>query len=157
MKQTGIIRDWNKEKEEVDAVQSQMWFKPKSNTAYKITFLDDGSEEYQAIFDEKSLTRIDFMVSVAGGEYKGDTLKWSVNKGGKESLFGMLVYVFCHVGGAKNNIVDVAANGEGRNRRYVLKQFNDLVFQQEDNRGGGLVGAEPQKNMTDGQYLEKGV
>lgn len=143
-------RDWSKEKETVDAVQSTLWFRPKSNTPYKVTFLNDGGPDYTTEFDDRTLTRVDFEVKVSGGEYNGDQLKWSVTKGGKESLYGMLVYVFAHVGGALNNMVDVAANGEGRNRRYTVRQFNDLVFSQTE--GGGVVGA----NVPDSRVLDKG-
>ena len=102
------------------------WFKLESNTNYKVTFHDEGGPIYDHEYEGKTMTRIDLDVTVSGGDYHNEKLTWTVNLGGKESLYGMLAAVFADNGQATGLTLDVSCVGDGRNRRYVVEQFKML-------------------------------
>jgi 6-phosphogluconate dehydrogenase (decarboxylating) len=121
MEQTEM-RDWNKEKEQVDAIGMKNWFKPEPRVNYQVTFLDEGGPEYERTFeDERTITQVDFCVRVTGGGVVGQEYTWTVTKGGPDSLYGQLVEVFVKKGKAVGCTVEVDVRGEGKQRRYFVR------------------------------------
>lgn len=126
--ETKTNTNWNKEYEEVKQRGSGNYLRVESEIPYKITFLDEGSADYEHEFEDRVTVRRDFRVKVSGGEYNTEELTWSLTKGGPESLYGMLVKLFSNAGQATGVTVNVKARGEGRQRRYTIKEFEALEW-----------------------------
>lgn len=116
--------NWDDEYEEVEARIGGNWFKPEAETTYEIKFLDEGKDLEPKTFDDgRTVHQRQFKIQVGEEEYD-----WSLTKGGTESLYGMLVALFKQSGRASGLVVHVRASGDGKNRRYTVKEFNDLQF-----------------------------
>jgi hypothetical protein len=133
--QTQVNRNWTEEEKKLS--DGSRYFKPQADTAYSVTFLDEGSSEYERKpFDGQSNPKkaIDFAVRCTGGGMVAVEQIWTVTKGAgvKTSLYGMLVTLFSRNGGKSTGLtVDVAATGKDKDRRYQIRQYNDLVFQKK--------------------------
>jgi hypothetical protein len=133
--QGNLNRNWTDEEKKLS--DGSKYFKPQADTAYSVTFLDEGSAEYERKpFEGQSNPKkaIDFCVRVTGGGMVATEQIWTVTKGAgvKTSLYGMLVTLFARNGGKSTNLtVDIAATGKDKDRRYQIKQYNDLVFQKK--------------------------
>ena len=125
---TTLERDWTRELVEAQERMGGKWFKAEDGIFYHVTFKDEGGAEYIQTFDGKELTKVDFQVEVNGGNYNGEQIIWSLTKGGLDSLWIKLATLFTENKGAAGYTVNVKANGEGRQRRYVVKEYNELTF-----------------------------
>lgn len=122
------MRDWSKELVEAQMQTGTTWFKAEDGISYEVRFTNDGSPEYTQDFDGKELVKVDFKVVVSGGSYDKTDCIWSVTKGGSDSLWIKLAALFTNNMGAIGYIVNVKAKGDGRQRRYIVKEYNDLTF-----------------------------
>jgi len=122
------LRDWKSELENLK--ETGNWFKPQTEVPYKILFLDEGGEHYEKEYEGRTSDRIDFQVRVSGGEYNKNDLTWTMTVGGRKSLYGMACRVFAAKGKATDEVLDMSCSGVGRDRRYTLKQFSDLMFKE---------------------------
>ena len=125
-----MSKDWNKEYEDLSSTGN--YFKPEADKTYEIEFLDEGTEPYEHQYEERTFTRRDFKIRVNGGGLKNEEKVWTLNQGGKSSLYGMIVALFKH---AKQSIgvkIHLKAEGEKLERKYFIKEFNDLQFEQEE-------------------------
>jgi len=118
---TETLRDWTDEKVKVDELGSKNWFKPESKVSYQVTFKDEGGGDYEREFDDRTITQVDFKISVTGGGAVGVDHTWTVTKGGPDSLYGQLVGVFAERGAATGATAEVTAVGDGKSRRYLVK------------------------------------
>lgn len=118
---TETLRNWTEEKVKVDELGSKNWFKPESKVSYQVTFQDEGGADYEREFDERTITQVDFKISVTGGGVVGEAYTWTITKGGPDSLYGQLVNVFAVNKMAKGVTVEVTAVGDGKSRRYLVK------------------------------------
>jgi hypothetical protein len=124
-------RNWGTELENVNAMKQSKYVRLKTGVPYAVTFLDEGGVDYPTEFDNRTTTRIDFKVRVLGGEYNNEDMVWSVTKGGRDSLYGKLCKLFSSRLKAAGYTVHVIAQGEGKEKKYSLKEFNDLLFTQQ--------------------------
>lgn len=110
------------------------FFQPKARTPYEITFLDFGGPLYTKSFEGgEAKERKDFKVRVSGGQYLNNELTWTLSVGGKKGLYGMLLCVFASWAKAKKSmvggVVHISCDGEKRERKYVVQEFANLLFQ----------------------------
>jgi hypothetical protein len=121
-------RNWQTELNTVNTKANKKYLRIKSNIPYTIVVLDEGGPDYTSDFEDKPQDRIDLKVKVTGGEYKSEELTWSLTKGGKESLYGKLVNLFVKNGHDTGYTLHIVAEGEGKSKKYQIKEYNDLMF-----------------------------
>lgn len=124
-----MSRDWDKEMENL--ATTSKYFKPMAGKTYEIEFLDEGGEAYEQDYDDKTFKRRDFQIRVNGGGYKKEEKTWTLNMSGKNSLYGMIVTVFKHLKQSIGVTIHLKAEGEKLERKYFIKEYNDLQFQEE--------------------------
>jgi len=109
------------------------YIKFKSGTPYTITLLDVGSVVYKKKFPGNGTEKEckDFKVRITGGEYQGNEKTWTITLGGKQSLAYMVLKVLSTWKKAGKQIVGstlrVGCNGEGRDRKYIVAEFDELA------------------------------
>ena len=130
-----VPRNWQTELELVNMKKATAYLRLKGQIPYTVTFLDEGGAAYQAEFDDRLLDRVNFKVKASGGEYTGQELTWSFTKGGPDSLYGKMVTLFVRNGKSTGLTIHIVGEGEGRTRKYQIKEYNDLVF-------SGVVGGQ---------------
>jgi hypothetical protein len=128
--QTEMNRNWS---EEVKKLSESAYLKMEKGITYSVLFLDEGGAEYERKpFPGQSGTprrAVDFRVKVTGGGMVGKEQVWTVTKAlRKDSVWGMLSTLFEKSKKAAGFVVDVTATGDGKEKKYHIKQYNDLLF-----------------------------
>jgi hypothetical protein len=112
--------------------QGGNYLKFKSGTPYSLVLLDGGTAVYKKKFPGNDTEKEckDFHVRVSGGEYSDTEKTWTITLGGKQSLAYMVLKVLSTWKKTGKPIVGatlhVGCNGEGRDRKYVVKEFTEL-------------------------------
>ena len=115
--------DWKKEKE--DLMQGK-WWKP-STGQHKIKFLSNG-EEFETIWEEKTLKKVRFDIEVAKEMYF-----WGVTKGITEnSLYGQIVLLGENRGSLIDGEINLVVKGSGKDTSYVILEALPLMKVKEE-------------------------
>jgi hypothetical protein len=100
----------------------------KVDVPYAVTFLDEGSP-FSDTYEGVTRDKVVFRVRVTGGGMVGEELSWFTTKTRRrDSLYGMLTTLFAKAGKAMGMTVNCVASGSNKDRRYQLKEYNDLIF-----------------------------
>jgi hypothetical protein len=129
------VRNWNDELKKSESASN--FLKMKANVPYSITIVDEGTDSTKD-FQERKVTQVNFNVKVTGDGMVGQPCVWSVTRevGGKavgpDSLWRKLAKIAVANGERLMGMtIDIRCEGEGRDRKYLVKQFSDLMFAQQ--------------------------
>jgi hypothetical protein len=113
---------WDKEMETVKEMSKGDWFKAESDVEYIVKFLDEGGEPIEKVFEDRAITQVPFKVKVTDEENNSKECTWTVTKGGDDSCYGKLVAMFQKKGKATGVTLLITAVGDGKSRRYLVKE-----------------------------------
>ncbi len=110
------MRNWDNEKRNLSAGDDE-WFKPAQGQN-KVKFLDEGGEDYEQTYDNRTVNKVNFAIEVDEKQYI-----WGVTKAKKDiSLWGQIVAFALNNGGLKGKTITLLVQGEKKDTRYTIME-----------------------------------